>query len=117
MSNENSIRFEPNPKGYMLKGDLLYCDVYCEDQEQEAAFEAMGLKSSKMHTSLWMDFVFDISDVLAVKMCGPVPGCDYINLTTVYFKCSAYDNMVLGIYFEDFIASWAEWKSIKKPKK
>lgn len=117
MSQELQIRFEPNPKGYMIKGDLLYCDVYCEDAEQEAAFEAMGLKGKGMTTSLWMDLVVDMNDIMACKLAGPIPGCDHLNLTVVFYKCSAYDNMIFGIYFEDFIATWAEWKQSKKTKR
>lgn len=116
MNKDNPIRFEPNPKGYMVLGDLIYCDVYCEDSEQEAAFEAMGLKSANLSTSLWMDVAVDLNEIMVAKMCGPIAGCDYLNLTTVFYKCSAYDNMVLGIYFDDFLALWSEWKKAKKTK-
>jgi hypothetical protein len=117
--NKEIVRTEPNPKNYMLIGNereasLLLCDIYCHDESQDELFESIGIKPKNVQTALWMDGVIDLSCVQMIKITGHIVGCDLFNLTEVYFKSSIYDSVVAGVYFDEFLAVWSEWKIKQK---
>lgn len=117
--NEEIVRTEPNPKSFMLIGtdreaSLLLCDIYCFDESQDELFEAIGIKPKSIQTALWMDGVIDLSAVHMIKITGHIVGCDITNLTEVYLKSSIYDSIIVGVYFDEFLAVWSEWKQKQK---
>lgn len=83
---------------------IIQCKIWCYNRK----LDEIGLESS-----MWLDFAFDLNDVLAIKMNGDDDDIDP-ECTTLYFK-GRDDAFVVNLKYNDVLNSFLYLKRKQVP--